>query len=276
MIINPYIYATSSYSYLLDAYTGANTAFSMFKLREAYSGSCLRVRRSSDNTEQDIGFVDNYLDETSLTSFVGANDGFVVKWYDQSGNANNLSQATASNQPQIVSSGSIIKRNGIAVISADTGKYLNLSTAPTLNSSFSWWLSYEKTLTTNQSIMFRDTTNILYSDSGTTQNIGNNAGSNISITISSSLSANTFRLMNVITNVVTTSYNGGIYSNGVSLGSTTKTITSGSIIGGYGTLPSSSFRTAKIYFNEFVVWLTDQSSNQSGIESNINSRNLIY
>jgi len=43
-------------SLLLDLYPGATVAYSLRKLRTAYSGSAIRVRRSSDNTEQDFGF----------------------------------------------------------------------------------------------------------------------------------------------------------------------------------------------------------------------------
>src|SRR5215475_1049459 len=85
--------------------TSATTGFSTRKIASAYAGSALRVRRSSDNAEQDISFISNDLDTASLTSFVGANNGFIVKWYDQSGNGRDLMQSTAANQPQIVASG---------------------------------------------------------------------------------------------------------------------------------------------------------------------------
>jgi hypothetical protein len=99
-------------SLLLDVYPNASVAYSTRKLRTDYTGSAIRVRRSSDNTEQDIDFdSNNNLNETALTTFVGANNGFVVTWYDQSGNAKDATNATAANQPQIVSSGSIIKIN---------------------------------------------------------------------------------------------------------------------------------------------------------------------
>jgi len=101
----------TSESLLLDSYSGASVAYSLRKLSSSYSGSAIRVRRSSDNTEQDIGFTGNELDTTSLTSFVGANNGFLTRWYDQSGNANNSAQSTASRQPQIVSSGTILTNN---------------------------------------------------------------------------------------------------------------------------------------------------------------------
>jgi hypothetical protein len=100
-----------SASLLLDLYPNAAVAYSLRKLRTAYTGSAIRVRRSSDNTEQDIGFVGNDLNTTALTTFVGAGNGFVTTWYDQSGNARNATQATQANQPQIVSSGVVILNN---------------------------------------------------------------------------------------------------------------------------------------------------------------------
>lgn len=58
---------------LLDTYPNAAVAYSLRKLRTAYSGSAIRVRRSSDNAEQDIAFVGNDLDTTSMLDFVGYN-----------------------------------------------------------------------------------------------------------------------------------------------------------------------------------------------------------
>lgn len=105
---------TAMAALLLDTYSGAAVAYSAARrLRTAYTGSLIRVRRSSDNAEQDIGYnANNLLDESALTTFVGANNGFVTTWYDQSGNAKNTTQATAANQPRIVSSGTVIKRLG--------------------------------------------------------------------------------------------------------------------------------------------------------------------
>lgn len=97
---------------LLDAYPGAGAAYSVRKLSSSYTGAALRVRRSSDNTEQDIGFVGLDLDTTALSSFVGAGNGFVTKWYDQTGNNRDMIQTTGGLQPTIISSGSLIIRNG--------------------------------------------------------------------------------------------------------------------------------------------------------------------
>jgi hypothetical protein len=81
--------------------------YSLRRLRGSYAGSCIRVRRSSDNTEQDIGFASGVLDTAALASFVGANSAYVVTWYDQSGNGNNFAQATQANQPRIVNAGTV-------------------------------------------------------------------------------------------------------------------------------------------------------------------------
>jgi len=115
---------------LLDLYSSAAAAYSVRKLRTAYSDSAIRVRRSSDNTEQNIGFTAlGNLDTTELTTFCGAGNGFITTWYDQSGNANNSIQTTAANQPQIVNAGSIILQNGKPSVQFDgINDVLNSST----------------------------------------------------------------------------------------------------------------------------------------------------
>ncbi len=83
-------------------------AYSLRRLRGAYTGPALRVRRSSDNAEQDIGFDnDGNLNTASLLAFVGSGDGFVTVWYDQSGNARDKTQTAAASQPRIVVSGTV-------------------------------------------------------------------------------------------------------------------------------------------------------------------------
>ena len=104
----------------LDWVNAPFLAYSMRQLRTNYTGPCLRVRRSSDNAEQDIGFaINGVLDTTSLLSFVGANNGRIVTWYDQSGQGLNVAQSTGSSQPTIVSSGSLITQNNSPAIDFD-------------------------------------------------------------------------------------------------------------------------------------------------------------
>jgi hypothetical protein len=114
-------------TFLLDLYPGAAVAYSLRKLRSAYSGSAIRVRRSSDNAETNIGFVSNQLDTASLLTFCGAGNGFVTNWYDQSGNNKDAIQTTALNQPQIVNSGSVILVNSKPSLQVDINDSLSLT-----------------------------------------------------------------------------------------------------------------------------------------------------
>jgi hypothetical protein len=59
------------------------------------------------------------LDTASLTSFCSGTNGFVTTWYDQSGNGRDATQSTGANQPQIVSSGSVILDNGKPTLEFD-------------------------------------------------------------------------------------------------------------------------------------------------------------
>ena len=120
--------STPSFVGLLNTYSGAAIAYSLRQLDSTYAGSAIRVRRSSDNTEQDIGFANNVIDTVSLLTFVGSGDGFVDTWYDQSGNANNMTQATASKQLRIVLSGVVSLLNGNPVMeSVNNTNYLSTS-----------------------------------------------------------------------------------------------------------------------------------------------------
>ncbi|MEM0541136.1 BspA family leucine-rich repeat surface protein [Flavobacterium sp. j3] len=97
--------------------SNANVAYGLRKLHCAYTGPAIRVRRSSDNTTLDIGFtVSGNLNTVALMNFVSTGDGFVDTWYDQSGNSKHLSQSNAINQPQIVSAGVILLRNGLPTV----------------------------------------------------------------------------------------------------------------------------------------------------------------
>ena len=94
---------------ILDTYTGAIVAYSSSrKLRAAYAGAAYRVRRASDNAEQDIGFLSSgQIDQAALASFCAGTTGRVVLWYDQSGNGVNAQQPTLSKAPIVYQSGAV-------------------------------------------------------------------------------------------------------------------------------------------------------------------------
>jgi len=102
-------------SFLLDDFGSSSAAFSLRYLSSAFVGSdVILVRRSSDNAEQ--GFTPTEITDGTLTTFTGAGNGFVKTWYDQSGNNRNATQLTTSSQPQIVDTGALITENGLPTI----------------------------------------------------------------------------------------------------------------------------------------------------------------
>jgi hypothetical protein len=88
-----------------------------------YSGACLRVKRTSDNVEQDINFVSSspnaLLDTAALLTFAGANTCVVCRWYFQDGSGKYFEQTTIANMPRIVNAGTLDTRNSIPAIIFD-------------------------------------------------------------------------------------------------------------------------------------------------------------
>ena len=123
---------------LLDKYSGAVHAYSLRKISNTYSGPAIRVRRSSDNAEQDIGFASNELDQSSLTSFVGSGTGYVVEWYDQSGNDHTLERTSALTQPIIVNAGTLNELNEKPVIIASNKLFTQKTTAATVTQPYTF------------------------------------------------------------------------------------------------------------------------------------------
>jgi hypothetical protein len=106
---------------LLDDYGGAAAAYSLRRLSSTYTGDAIRVRRASDNAEQDIGFdIEGNLDTAALASFCSGTNGFVKTWYCQSGNSNDATQTTVTQQPKIYdSSTGVMTENGKPAIDFD-------------------------------------------------------------------------------------------------------------------------------------------------------------
>ncbi len=120
-------------------------AYSVRKVRTAYTGSCMDVRRDLDNTTGSIGFDGSgNLDTGSLLAFVtgsaGTGSGFVTRWYDQSGNDRHMLQPTATFQPLIVSSGSITIKNNKPALGFDGSttkrRFEQIITTAPLHSTF--------------------------------------------------------------------------------------------------------------------------------------------
>ena len=261
----------ASESLLLDTYSGASVAYSLRKLSSSYSGSAIRVRRSSDNTEQDIGFTSNVLDTASLLSFVGSNDGYVTTWYDQSGNSADATMATAVNQPRIVSSGSVDVVNGKSAIlgdgTNDSLRYSGLS----FTNPFTNFTVIDKVGTTGYFGLFTgvhafggaydlETTGIRAYQNGAafTPTYANNDQSLISFKSS------------------TTGTDWDLYGNGsqVTNGGENIGTTTGTVVSLFDR-PNNTNR-ANMYMQEYIVYDSDKFSDRADIESNINTYYSIY
>ena len=249
----------------LDIYTNAAAAYSVRKLRTLYTGNAIRVRRSSDNTEQDIGFTAlGNLDTSSLTSFCGSGNGFVTTWYDQSGNARNATQTTAANQPQIVSSGSVIVVNSIPSINFPTSQTL---TYTTLTPSTVLGVYKIDSIQTIQYLTFNTTSpagNFLSTSflngpgvfDGTNL-VDSNFGNNLN-----------HRLINF-------NYNGSINQVAVNAAAFFN-LTAGTNNFSVNSIGRPDFSGIYGKIQECIIYTSSQSSNKTGISTNINSYYGIY
>lgn len=134
----------SAASLLLDAYPGAGLAYSVRKLRTAYTGYCLRVTRPSDGSSADIGFTaGGDLDESAITTFCGAGNGYVTAIYDQSGNGKHMYSSYYENY-SICTAGVINKQGTRPIIKGEQSggfQIAGVSSSLFVGSSQAYWIN---------------------------------------------------------------------------------------------------------------------------------------
>jgi hypothetical protein len=254
--------ATSSFSFLLDLYPSASIAYSFRKLRAGYTGSCIRVRRSSDNTESDIGFVNNLLDTTTLLTFCGSGSGYITNWYDQSGNSYNMVQTTIANQPQIVNLGSLQTTNSKPALFFDgTNDFLQTGTLSVSNINPCLFEVFKINATSQFVVNVINTYNLA----------GNNGGGSAP----DGLTKLSRYKNNVLTSTTTQGQVWTAYNTNTQILSSQFFATIGAFITQFG-ISNFSAWPLKGYYQEIVGYTTSQISNNSGINSNINSFYTIY
>lgn len=272
----------SESSLLLTKYP-AYSAFSLRKLNNSYVGPCIRVRRSSDNAEQDVNFLNGVIDTASLTSFVGANDGFVVTWYDQMSN-HNLGQANIANQPKIVIAGIIITSNGLPACEFDgTNDFMGTGTpqSPVLDDSSMVALVFEGTNSEDIQGVFEET----ISGASRAAILCDTRNANFRHTVYDPDGVGTVERLSFASEqpagqrlFVTKNVGSSIeaFAEGVSID--TETLTQS--FGGNTTFIIGRQTSGGFYLDGFIqeaiVWNDDQSSNRILIENNINNFYSIY
>jgi hypothetical protein len=162
---------------ILNLFPSAHHAYSLRKLRTAYTGACLRIRRTTTTptvttTTVDLAFDSNntislnsaitYVSGTGTLSnnlgqfcasvvngysnpdLVNTNQNiFVVTWFDQSGNGKNPTQATAGFQPRLVSLGNLETKDAkvaVRFISASSTRLTIADNTANINNMSSYFV----------------------------------------------------------------------------------------------------------------------------------------
>ena len=256
---------------LLDEY-GADVkiAYSVRKLRTAYTGDCMRVRNGS-SVELDIGFDSSgNLDESALLTHCGSGDGFVTIWYDQTGNNGYLQQPTDTLQSKIVSSGSVLKANGNPIIIGQNAVYATKMDLVTPKSTYlpstgQYFFFSVCKANTPRCILYNENTS-------TNWQFAAQEGSTSTVIAASNYASDTYRRNGA---AYTPSTRDDLYNDNIAQSLLT--------IDGNLTTSIPAFRIGHGASNfdlwdmqEFIVYEGDKSSDESNIETAINGHYSIY
>ena len=248
---------------LMDTYP-SDLGFSLFKIRTAYSGSCIRVIRDSDNATLDIGFSSGILDTASMLSFVGSANGYVERWYSQIG-SNYAGQNTLINAPRIINAGVLETLNGHPSIYFDgVNDLLQLFTPEVVNTDFSVF-SYGKRFASSSMLAplatGGNTTLMQFADNY--YYLINSAGYNVSTSVDTT--ANNILLEGHSTTLARTIYKNQTLISSASVASSFGN--SFNLVGG----PYASNYT-KGHISEILLYKTNQNANKTPIGNDIISR----
>ena len=224
----------------------------------------------------DFAFVDifcqNPTTSISVTNFSASinvgDDGFVTTWYDQSGNSRDATQQSATRQSKLVLNGVINSQNGKPAINFNDDRY-DFSTINTINDLSSIFAVAE-----------------------------NNGDSNCKVIVADQTSSGDMQLRLTNTDLYSIRTNQAIITSMTAPVGVTNLITSLSDISSVdlkvngitqtGTTPPASnnginqigYAVAGCYFignmQEIIIYTSDQTANQAGIETNINTEYTIY
>lgn len=264
---------------LLDTYTGSEAAYSLRRLSSTYTGNLIRVTKKVSNviSTTDIGYnSSNELDTAALATFASGADSGEVRvdiWYDQSGNGNNVTQSSFTGCPYIYQSGSLITENSKPAIKNGGNIALETTNSPFNSQVLTSFMVNKYYTTSNYHVLLT----IGNSNASSFRFFNNNNygnwranGLNVNGTSGDLDIQNLTSAYNTTTNLYAR-YNGSQF---------------GTASGTAGAFTSSEIRIGKNLANanqnfigtyqEFIFYSSEQSSNMSGIETNINNYYSIY
>ena len=246
----------------------------------SYTGPAVRVRRTGDDVEADVAFDSGEItlssaisnttaSETTFGDFVGHGgtpvDAFVDTWYDQSSNANHAEQDTPSSQPQIYdATNGLITENGKPFLKFRGGnsgnESMNMTSAVTCETMFSvvandtaGFLAY---------YLWNSGASLGFFSGGTFQVSANGPGvATASLgSISGTVTGQT---------LLYNDHNGTGWEVGQDGGTASQALATTQKSINQIVRPSTNLQVEK--FQECIIWDSDNSSNRSGIEVNINN-----
>ena len=247
---------------LLDTYS-AEGGYSFRQLKSGITNVC-RLRRSTDDVEQD--FTAAEINQTDLFAFVGGGNAAVVTFYDQSGNGNDAT-AVASQQYLIMTTGVLNTSNGVAAC------FLNqIGSAYILDSS----ISFSTAFLVGEVHAQNSVNYVLGNDApssglfvnglaGGVAGTGGFDGANIRSLSDEDFDQHLWYWNNRSLNLYA-ARDGAAEAN---IG-TFNSISFTGIVGRPG------FNTLRGWFQETIIFNSDESSNKGAIESDINAYYSIY
>jgi hypothetical protein len=266
-----------------NLFPGASVLFSLRSLNVA-SDPVVRVRRDSDNSEQD--FTAQEIINGTLTTFTGTgggNNGLVTIWYDQSANNNNATQTTTSNQPSLVLGGVINLDNGRPCINFDGNSqyFLTNDYAVEMSTNEASVFSVINSVSNGYILTEGDRINVPGSNYSSNFILGGVAGSHILWLDSNTIGSLTKNIQKIIgfdlakdtgNNVITT------FDNSTQNGTITNPGINTEVLGvtGVGSRPDGDNSFFEGNMQDMIAYKSNQASNRTAIVNSINSHYQIF
>jgi hypothetical protein len=267
---------------LAGSYSDLAAAYSLRKVVPGYAGDAIEIQ--SGSVSQSIGF-DSFgdLDVASIASFAGSGDAFVKTWFDQSGNNYHATQSVAANQPKIYSGslGSVILENGKPSVQFDgINDFLPIPNSGNLISSQQFSIFTINSSNTISSGLKEIISNWDAGNGNSATSIFLGINNNVVRFTDNFQSAGNYGVIstrkiltaiNSTSNAITYLNNSTLTTKGSSL--SLRNLTTNYVIGRQGT---GTFEYWNGTIDEIILYSSDQSSNRTYIENNINSYYGIY
>ena len=244
-------------------------AYSLRSFDAEADPNVVNVRRSSDGATSD--FTASEVSNGTLVAFVGAgNDGHVTTWYDQGG-TNHATQTVASSQPKIVDAGTLVTEGGLAALDFDgtSDQHIVMSHSDLYGQSR--LDSFYVTSTSDNTYLYPARTT-----SGSYHGLVADDGAVFSYIAGSNYgTVNAYANNTLFTGTTRDEYHAATVGYKLISHENAQTVDWDSFnFGRYGTAVSTYNYTGKL--QEMIFFNTDQSTNRTGIENNINDHFDIY